>query len=697
MIAKKVPNPKASASKSARASGLVNYITEPERENGLEKCIHHEADNFICDDLASQTAEMIALATDNVRSKDPIDHWILSWRADERPTVEQAREAVATTIKHFGLEGHQVIWGLHDDTKNMHVHIAVNRVHPETLKVIKINKGFDREASQQAIALIEHAQGWKPESGSRYQIIDSKPERREKVTDKQLEPSRKALDMEIQTGTKSVQRTGIEEAAPIISNAKTWAELHTAMQAAGMSYERKGSGAVIQVGDVTLKASDVDRKASIGALQKRLGPYQPPKEINPNDYHHHTTHAARSPTGAIVATQKPHALETGKDTGHSLRPLSQCGMAHSEESKSPSRPRVLHLDARADRRAVDGLRRDTGGGIQPVKQNQPGWAEYQIIKAERRDAKDTDLLAQRKQQEAEKDRLYEKHRAERADVLKGNWEGKGDLKNAMSSVIATQQAAEKRVLQEQHKAERDALHARYVPLPQYKAWQAQPRLLAPVAAMAHSRKQPERLSTVLLTLRHSQDKRGITYQDRGQDLFIDQGRSLAIVKHEQQSLVQIAAALAVAQQKYGVELTVTGPDEFKHQAVAAAVAHDLKVKFSDPAMEAQRVKGKDDKRQAERDAQERQRAEQVQTLAAQAKEQAEVQAQSIVDAPAMAVEVVQLHATPPRQPGHAGDPVIDANPQVPVPELIDADVTAAEEQAKVETTRSKVPKPGVER
>lgn len=647
MIAKKVPNPQASASKAARASGLISYITEPEIGNGLDKCIHFEAVNFICDDLPSQMAEMTALSSESVRSKDPIDHWVLSWRADERPSVVQAREAVAITIAHFGMQGHQIVWGLHDDTQNLHIHIAVNRVHPDTLKVVKINKGFDKEAAQQAIALIEQAQGWIPEKGARYQIIDGKPVLKEKLLDaeKPLEPSGKSIDREVQTGEKSLQRIGIEQAAPIIKAATSWRELHANLQAVGMEYVRNGSGANVRIGDTYLKASDVDRKASIGALQKRFGPYRPPQEINFNDYHHHSTHTDRSPTGAIVATQEPHPATPGKDPGHGLRPLSQCGLAHREKSQSASRPRVLHVDARTDRRAVDGLRRDTGRSLQPVKPNQPGWDEYQIIKAERRDAKNADVLAQRKQHEAEKDRLYEKHRAERADVLNRNWKEKGELKNAMSSVIATQQAAEKRVLQEQHKAERDALQARYVPLPQYKAWQEQPRLLAPVAVMAHSRKQPERLSTVLLALRHSQDKRGITYQDRGQALFIDQGRSLAIVKHEQQSLMQIAAALAVAQQKYGVELTVTGPDAFKKQAVAAAVEHDLIVKFSDPHMEAMRRKMIEANRQSE---QERQRTVQEAIKAgqalAEAKEKAEVEAKE--KEAAQAPEVVQVIPEP---------------------------------------------------
>ena len=127
MIGKKTPNPKKSSSKSRRVVGLTNYITAPENENSLEKCVHFEAVNFLTDDLQSQQIEMIALSTTAVRSKDPIDHYVLSWQEGETPTIEQAREAVQMTMKHLGLEGHQVIWGLHDDTDNMHVHIDVNR------------------------------------------------------------------------------------------------------------------------------------------------------------------------------------------------------------------------------------------------------------------------------------------------------------------------------------------------------------------------------------------------------------------------------------------------------------------------------------------------------------------------------------------------------------------------------------------
>lgn len=175
MISKKVPNPKKSASKSERVRGLADYILEPGKANGVEKCIYSGAEGFLTSTPEGHKAEMIALAEEAVKSKDPVDHWVLSYHFDEHPTQDQAREAVEMFIKHCGLENHQYIWGLHDDTENKHIHIAVNRVNPDTLRVTKINKGFDKEAGQQAIALIEHAQGWRKENNARYDIVNGKP------------------------------------------------------------------------------------------------------------------------------------------------------------------------------------------------------------------------------------------------------------------------------------------------------------------------------------------------------------------------------------------------------------------------------------------------------------------------------------------------------------------------------------------
>jgi hypothetical protein len=51
--------------------------------------------------------------------------------------------------------------------------------------------------------------------------------------------------------------------------------LHAALAAEGMRFEKKGSGALLWVGDRAVKASVAGRDCSMSALKKRLGEYMP--------------------------------------------------------------------------------------------------------------------------------------------------------------------------------------------------------------------------------------------------------------------------------------------------------------------------------------------------------------------------------------------------------------------------------------
>ena len=68
----------------------------------------------------------------------------------------------------------------------------------------------------------------------------------------------------------------IERCGPAIEAARTWAEVHSSLARLGARFEQKGSGAVIFVGDVAVKASAAGRAFSFGALCKRLGEYEAP-------------------------------------------------------------------------------------------------------------------------------------------------------------------------------------------------------------------------------------------------------------------------------------------------------------------------------------------------------------------------------------------------------------------------------------
>ncbi len=622
MIAKKIPNSKKSSTKSARGSGLAKYITEPERVNQIEKCVYSEAVNFISTDLQSQAAEMVALSQEAVKSKDPIDHWVLSWKANERPTPQQASEAAAIFIKQCGLEDHQYIIGLHDDTENMHLHIAVNRVHPDTCKVVKINKGFDKEAAHQAIAIIEKKQGWSVEENPRYRtndladlVIDPTTKRPQIFTagEKQQQPTTQAQAMEIQTGQKSAQRIGIENAAPIIANSTTWQELHAAMAEAGMQYQRKGSGAVVQVGAELVKASNIDRKASLSALEKRLGPYQPSQVIQPIKNHEYAP--------------------------------------------------------------------------QPLKENQPGWHEYIAIRDAQRAAKTHATIDQQKRHGEERAALAAKQKAECAVIFAGNWQGKGEAKNVLKSVVATQQAAEKLELSQQHKDERKALQAQYKPLPIYKEWKEQPQIVSlHVLPLIEQRIEREKQVTVAQTLRSlscSVDARKhITYQLDRKDVFRDEGRTIAIL--DTNSDQGIAAALATAQQKFGPTLELTGSEAFKKKAVAVAVANHLTCRFSDPELDKLREQLQQQKYQVERDAaraeRERLAAERLETSKAKAK----------VEATALERPPTTVHPT--IQQTREVVPLLAPALETQQPEKLDKQITAvdylADIQQQIEVAKS---------
>ncbi|MDR1947254.1 MAG: relaxase/mobilization nuclease domain-containing protein [Desulfovibrio sp.] len=274
MIVKKIKSKKISRPKDRQIADLVDYIRQPHSINSKEKIEHSGGRNFLSETHSGQRLEMIALATESVHSKMPVSHFIYSWRENEQPTAAQVDELVDIFLEHMGLTGHQVIYGLHYNTDNYHLHLAVNRMNPDTMKVVDPNNGFDIEAAHQVLALVEHRQGWTPEKNARYTVNESgkvifrpKPE---KITPK---PRQEAIDFECATGEKSAQRIAQERGHAIISNARTWAELHTKLAANGLRFTKKGSGAIIFVGDIAVKASSVDRAFSLKNLEKRLGAF----------------------------------------------------------------------------------------------------------------------------------------------------------------------------------------------------------------------------------------------------------------------------------------------------------------------------------------------------------------------------------------------------------------------------------------
>ncbi|WP_419805709.1 TraI/MobA(P) family conjugative relaxase [Terriglobus sp.] len=266
MIVKKIPNPRKPSTKAARIGGLLDYI-EADGEQKVE--LRFATGDFLSDSRQGQRAEMIALASEAKRSKDPVDHWLLSWKAGEQPTAEHCREAVELLKEHLGLSpAHQTICALHQNTGNLHLHIVLNRTSPDSYSVA--DNGWSIDRAHRALAEIVKRQGWEQEGRSLH--MDSSPEVRKRA--EVPSPHTKARDYENATGAKSAERIAIESAAVALKAAASWSDVHAALAAKGMRYEQKGSGALFWVGNTAVKASSVGREFSRKRMAEKFGPFE---------------------------------------------------------------------------------------------------------------------------------------------------------------------------------------------------------------------------------------------------------------------------------------------------------------------------------------------------------------------------------------------------------------------------------------
>jgi hypothetical protein len=508
VIVKKIATSKAAPpkSKALHVRDLIDYIAGPHAGGDGEKVEHRGALNLLNIDHAAQVEEMSELAETAGHSPQPVQHWILSWREGEQPTSAQADEAVRMFLGEMGLEKHQAVYALHRDTHNWHLHLAVNRVDPETEKLVTVNNRFDHEIAHRAVARIEQRQRWEPEAHALYGP-DARGEiarvRDRDATERQ--PSGKARDFEERAAERSAERVAIEEAAPVVRQANTWRELHAALAKRAMRFEKKGSGALLWIGEQPVKASAAGRDCSMSALQKRLGAFEP------------------APTRPAPTRIPPLPLD----------PTAPRVTAYLEQRRQ-------HYEARSDRARM-------------AERHREEWRE-----------------------------LVERQRAERAEILRGSWRGKGDLMNALRSLTAARQAQEKAEIRDRQKMERAAQRERF---PSYEEWlrrtdrdagdEWRHRERRPPTIEGPTHEQP--VPQDIRAFRAIVDGATVHYHrtgSRAERAFTDRGESIDI--HDGRTRESVLAALQLSAQKWGT-FVVRGNEEFKRTCVELAAEHGFRI------------------------------------------------------------------------------------------------------------------------
>lgn len=145
-------------SSSARSFGaLAHYLATGRSGDKPERVGWSTSRNLPTDDPELAGKIMRATAAQNVRVTQPVYHLVLSFDpsdAADRAAMERVADRV---IAALDLQGHQVLIVSHRDREHPHMHLLINRVHPETGLVW--NRWRDRAVIQQVLREEELALG----------------------------------------------------------------------------------------------------------------------------------------------------------------------------------------------------------------------------------------------------------------------------------------------------------------------------------------------------------------------------------------------------------------------------------------------------------------------------------------------------------------------------------------------------------
>ncbi|KXU35663.1 hypothetical protein AXE65_06235, partial [Ventosimonas gracilis] len=550
-------------------AGLVNYITDDQSKN--HRLGEVSMTNCMADELDIAVEEVRATQTLNTRAKsDKTFHLLVSFRPDEKPSAEVLKAVEARLCEGLGFAEHQRISAVHNDTDNLHIHIAINKIHPERLTIHE--PYYPYKTLAKLCASLEQEYGLE---------VDNHEPRRTVAEGR-------AMDMEAHSGIESLLGWIKRECLSEIKAANSWQQLHQVMQENGLELRARANGVVFesQKTGTQVKASSVSRDLSKSKLEKRLGAFEAAKEkatepIEPIQSATPIKPAApkkqyeKKPVRFGVDTtllyaryqneqkQRTHIQKTRLEQ---LRKQKAKRIADAKGSASIRRGLIKRMGGRGLAKKIFYAQVSSSllGDIGKIN------AEYrqscQALYQENSRASWADWL---KQQAIQGD-------SEALSALRSRGSAKGFKNRALHSVQggragAVPSATKAQTTTPQRAADLFGLGVS-VPKAQYK-----PALSVPV--------------------QDNITKKGTVIYRVGASSVRDNGNGLQVASTARPKEMQ--QALQFAAQRYGSQLSLTGDLLFKAQMVRAAVDGHLQVSFADPLLEKKRQQLMEDKQRGQ--------------------------------------------------------------------------------------------------
>ena len=271
---------------------------------------------------------------------------------------------------------HQRVSAVHNDTDNLHIHIAINKIHPT--RGTMQEPYYSHRALADLCATLERDYGLE----------------RDNHEPRQRGAAARAGDLEQHAGVESLVGWIKRECLDEIKGAASWAELHQVMQDNGLALRARGNGLVIEAGDGTIiKASTLARDLSKPALEKRLGAFEASPE-------HQAAPARRS-----YQKGRPMRLRGGLDTTELYARYKG-----AQQNLTAARAGVLAEAKRRKDRAIENAKKAAATRRAAIKHLTDGRLTKKLLYAQASAALRADLDAIHKRHDQERAAIYNEYR-----------------------------------------------------------------------------------------------------------------------------------------------------------------------------------------------------------------------------------------------------------------------------------------------
>ncbi|KTD02738.1 TraI/MobA(P) family conjugative relaxase [Fluoribacter gormanii] len=238
-------------------SGLVQYLCN--KQTKQERVGKVRLSNCNSLDPIWAVQEVLAKQAKNQRATgDKTYHVLISFAPGENPSDNVLREIEESVTSSIGFKEHQRISVVHHDTDNLHIHLAINKIHPRTFNMIEPFRAYKTFA--------EIASKLEIELGLKITNHQTRKTRSENLAD----------DMEHHSGIESLINWMKRHCKEKIEAANSWKAIHGILAEHGLMMRVKANGFVFcNIQGLTVKASSISRTFSKKNLEFKLGSFVP--------------------------------------------------------------------------------------------------------------------------------------------------------------------------------------------------------------------------------------------------------------------------------------------------------------------------------------------------------------------------------------------------------------------------------------